>query len=144
MPKSEASISITAPIEEVFNAVADQEKAAQWYPAAKLISTKGKPDELESSAELDYLILGMKIRSAITVIEVNKPNKIVHRLSGMTPGQWTWTLQEEGQIVKVNFRIDYNVPWGILGKITNRLFLGRMNQRNMEKSVHNLKSYCET
>ncbi len=144
MPKSEASVSISAPIEKVFDAVADQEKAAQWYPAAVLIGVKGKPDELGSSAELDYHVVGMTIHAKITVSEVDKPHRLVHELSGAMPGKWTWSLEQEGQAVKVNFRVEYSVPGGILGKIGNQLFLGRMNQRNAEKCVQGLKVYCET
>ncbi len=144
MPKSEASVTINAPIEKVFDAIADQEKAAQYYPAAELISVKGKPDEPGSSAELDYHVAGMKIHAKITVSEVDKPRKLVHELSGAMPGKWTWSLEQEGQAVKVNFSIDYSVPGGILGKIANQLFLGRMNQKNVESCVQGLKVYCET
>jgi len=144
MPISEASIIIAAPIEKIFDAVADQEKAAQWYPAAELISVNGKPDELGSSAELDYHVLGMTIHSKITVSEVDKPRKLVHELSGAMPGKWTWSLEQDGQVIKVKFSVDYVLPWGILGTIANALFLGRMNQKNAEKAVKGLKVYCES
>ena len=144
MPKSEASVIINAPIEKIFDAIADQEKAVQYYPAAVLIDVKGKPDELGSSAELVYHIAGIKIPSTITVSEVDKPRKLVHQLSGAMPGKWTWSLEQGSQEVKVVFSVDYSVPGGILGKIANQLFLGRMNQRNVEKCVQGLKVYCET
>ena len=144
MPISEASIIIAAPIEKIFEAVVDQEKAAQWYPTAELISVNGKPDELGSSAELDYHVLGMTIHSKITVSEVDKPRKLVHELSGAMPGKWTWSLEQDGQVIKVKFSVDYVLPWGILGTIANALFLGRMNQKNAEKAVKGLKVYCET
>ena len=124
MPKSEASVTINAPIEKIFDAVADQEKAVQYYPAAVLTDVKGKPDELGSSAELVYHVAVMKIPSKITVSEVDKPRRLVHELSGAMPGKWTWSLEQEGQSVKANWIIDYSVPGGILGKITDRLFLG--------------------
>ena len=144
MPKSEASVTINAPIEKVFDAIADQEKAVQYYPAAVLIAVNGKPDELGSSAELEYHVAGMKIHARITVSEVDKPRKLVHELSGAMSGKWMWSLEQEGQAVKVDFSVDYSVPGGILGKIANQLFLGRINQRNLESTVQGLKVYCET
>ena len=144
MPKSEASVSINAPIEKIFDAVADQEKAAQWYPAAVLIGVKGKPDELGSSAELDYHVVGMTIHAKITVSEVDKPRKLIYEMTGAMPGKWIWSLEQEGQAVKVDFSIDAKIPGGILGKIANQLFLGRMNQKNAESCVQGLKVYCET
>jgi len=144
MPKSEASVTINAPIEKVFDAIADQEKAVQYYPAAVLIAVNGKPDELGSSAELDYHVAGMKIHAKITVSEVDKPRKLVYEMSGAMPGKWIWSLEQEGQAVKVDFSIDAKIPGAILGKIANRLFLGRMNQKNAESCVQGLKVYCET
>ena len=144
MPKSEASVTINAPIEKVFDAIADQEKAVQYYPAAVLIAVNGKPDELGSSAELEYHVAGMKIHAKITVSEVDKPLKLVYEMSGAMPGKWIWSLEQEGQAVKVDFSIDAKIPGGILGKIANQLFLGRMNQKNAEKCVQGLKVYCET
>ena len=51
--------------------------------------------------------------------------------------------EEDGQAVKTDFCIEYNVPGGILGKIVNKLFLERMNQKNLEDTLQNLKAYCE-
>jgi len=144
MPKSEASVTINAPIEKVFDAIADQEKAVQYYPAAVLIAVNGKPDELGSSAELEYHVAGMKIHAKITVSEVDKPRKLVYEMSGAMPGKWIWSLEQEGQAVRVDFSIDAKIPGGILGKIANKLFLGRMNQKNAESCVQGLKVYCET
>ena len=140
MPKSEASVTINASIEKVFDAIADQEKAAQYHPAA----VNGKPDELGSSAELEYHVAGMKIHAKITVSEVDKPRKLVYEMSGAMPGKWIWSLEQEGQAVKVDFSIDAKIPGGILGKIANQLFLGRMNQKNAKSCVQGLKVYCET
>ena len=138
MPKTEVSVTINAPIEKVFDAVADPEIIAQISSGA-LVATKGKHDELGSYADWEYL----KLRSRTTVSEVNKPHKLVQEMTGAMSGKWTWSLEQEGQTVKVDFCIDYTVPGGILGKIANKLFLGRINQKNGEKTMQGLKTYCE-
>lgn len=138
MSKTEVSVTINAPIERVFDTVADPEIIAQISSGA-LIGTKGKNGELGSYADWEYL----KLRSRTTVSEVNKPHKLVQEMTGAMPGKWTWSLEQEGQTVKVDFCIEYSVPGGILGKIANKLFLGRMNQKNGEKTMHGLKTYCE-
>jgi carbon monoxide dehydrogenase subunit G len=138
MPKSEGSVTINATIEKVFDAAADPEIIAQISSGA-LTGTKGKHDELGSYADWEYL----KLRSRTTVSEVNKPHKLVQEMTGAMPGKWIWNLEQEGQAVKVDFCIEYSVPGGILGKIANKLFLGRMNQKNMEKTMSGLKAHCE-
>ncbi len=144
MPKSEASVTINAPIEKIFDAIADQEKAAQYISTAVLTDTKGKPDELGSYSEWTYPVAGMKIHGKMTVSEVDKPHRLVQEMSGTMTGKWIWSLEQDGQAVKVVFSVEYSVPGGILGKVANKLFLGRINQRNSEKCVQGLKVYCET
>jgi ribosome-associated toxin RatA of RatAB toxin-antitoxin module len=138
MPKTEVSITINAPIEKVFDAVADP-KIIEQISSGALVGIKGKNGELGSYADWEYL----KLRSRTTVSEVSKPNKLVQEMTGAMPGRWIWSLKQEGQIVKVDFCIEYKVPGGILGKIANKLFLGRINQKNGEKTMHGLKTYCE-
>ena len=143
MPKSEGSVTVNASIEKVFDAVADPEKVAQITTTAVLTGTKGKPDELGSYSEWTYPVAGMKVRGKMTVSEVDKPRLLVQEMSGTMPGKWIWNLKLEGEAIKVDFCIEYRVPGGILGKIADRLFLGRINQKNMDNTMRGLKAYCE-
>jgi uncharacterized membrane protein len=138
MPKSEGSVTINAPIEKVFDAVANPEIISQ-ISSGTVIGTQGKYGELGSYADWEYL----KLRSRTTVSEVNRPYKLVEDMTGAMPGKWIWSLEQEGQAVKVDFCIEYHVPGGILGKIADKLFLGRINQKNGQKTMQGLKAYCE-
>jgi len=144
MAKVESSVNINAPIEKVFDAVADPEKIAHYASSGVLTDSEGTPGELGSYSEWDYNVAGMKLHSKMTVSEVDKPRKLVEEMSGAMPGKWTWNLEQDGQAVKVDFSIEYDLPGGVLGKIANQLFLGRMNQKNLEGTVRRLKVYCET
>ena len=144
MPKSEASATINAPMEKVFDSIADPQKMAQYASSSVLTDINGKPDELGSYAKWDYNVVGMKFHAKTIVSEVDKPRKLVQEMSGAMPGKWIWSLEQEGLAVRVDFTIEYSVPGAILGKIANWLFLGRMNQKNLESTLHSLKVYCET
>ena len=143
MPKSEASIAINAPIETVFNVVADPEKMAQYATSSVLTESNGKPDEVRSYSEFDYHVMGMTFHARMTVSEVDKPRSLIQEMSGAMPGKWIWDLEQDGTTVKVDFCIEYSIPGGILGKVADRLFLARMNQKNLEGTLQNLKVYCE-
>lgn len=138
MPKTEVSITINAPIEKVFNSIADPQIIEQ-ISSGSLVETNGKNGELGSYATWEYL----KLRSRTTVSEVNKPHKLVQDMTGAMPGRWIWSLEQEDQTTKVDFCIEYSIPGGILGKIANNLFLGRINQKNGEKTMLGLKAHCE-
>ena len=138
MAKSEGSVSINAPIEKVFDAIADPEVIAQ-KSAAKLIATKGTNGEVGSYADWKYL----KFQSRTTVTEVDKPDKLIQEMTGGMPGKWIWNLSQEGQPVRVDFCIEYKVPGGVLGKFADKLFLNRINKKNGEKTLQGIKVYCE-
>ena len=142
MPKSEGTVIINIPIEKVFNAVADPENMTH-YVSSTLTGFGGKPGELESYAEWTYPVAGMKLNAKTTVSEVEKPHRLVQEMSGAMKGKWIWNLKQEDKTTKVNYCIEYIVPGGILGEMVNTLFLGRMNQKNLEKTLQALKVYCE-
>ena len=64
-------------------------------------------------------------------------------MTGAMKGKWIWNLKQDGKNTKVDYCIEYIVPGGILGKMANTLFMGRMNQENLEKTLQALKVYCE-
>jgi uncharacterized protein YndB with AHSA1/START domain len=144
MPKAESSVTINAPIEKVWEALVDPEKQVQYAPIAGVSNIKGKPGEKGSSADFEYHLLGLKLTEHDTVVEVEKPTKVVSQAEGSIPSTFTWVLRQEGPAVKVDVHVDYSVPGGILGKIANQLLIERMNQRNLESMTHGLKIFTET
>ncbi|MBN2076108.1 MAG: SRPBCC family protein [Dehalococcoidales bacterium] len=143
MGKSEAPISINTPIEKVFDAVANPEKMAEYSNASVLLEVKGNPGELGSSADWEYNVAGMKFHATTTVSLVKKPKKLIQEMAGAMPGRWIWNLKQKGKATTVDFCIEYNLPGGMFGRMADRLFLGRMNQKNLEKTLGCLKEYCE-
>jgi uncharacterized protein YndB with AHSA1/START domain len=142
MGKSEASITINAPIEKVFDAVADPEKMAEYSTASVLTETKGNPGELGSSAVWEYNVAGMKLHATTTVSVATRPKKLIQEMTGAMPGRWVWNLKQKGKATTVNFSIEYNLPGGVFGKMADKLLMGRMNQKNLEKTLRYLKEYC--
>ena len=143
MGKSEASVTINTPTEKVFNAVADPQKMAEYSNASVLTGVKGNPGEPGSSADWEYNVAGMKLHATTTVTLVNRPKKLIQNMTGAMPGRWIWNLKQKGKATTVDFCIEYDLPGGIFGKMVDRLFLGRMNQKNLEKTLQDLKAYCE-
>jgi ribosome-associated toxin RatA of RatAB toxin-antitoxin module len=143
MPTAKASVTINAPIERIFDVVADSEKATQYSPISEVTNIKGKPGEIGSSADYSYHVLGMKFTEHETVIEVQKHRKLVTRMAGGIPGTFEWALEPQDQATKVDIKMDYTVPGGILGKIADQLPLERINQKNLESMAQGLKIFCE-
>jgi len=100
MSKTEVSVNINAPIEKIFDAVANPEVIAQTS-SGKIVGTGGNNGELGNYADWEYL----KLRSRTTVSEVDKPHKLVNTMTGGMPGKWTWNLEQESQKVRVDLCI---------------------------------------
>lgn len=143
MGKSEASISIITPIGKVFDAIADPEKMAEYSNASILTEAKGNPGEPGSSADWEYKVAGMKFHATTTVSLVKKPKKLIQEMAGAMPGRWIWNLKQKDRTTEVDFCIEYHLPGGIFGKMADKLFMGGMNQKNLEKTLSCLKEYCE-
>ena len=85
----------------------------------------------------------MTFHARITVSEVDKPYGLTQEMFGAMPCKWIWNLAQDGSAVKVDFCIEYSVPGGFLGKIADKLLLARLNEKNLEGTLKNLKVYCE-
>ena len=144
MPRGEASVTINAPIEKVFDVVVDPERGSQWASGVSdVINIQGNPGEIGSSSTLIYHVLGIKTTNTFTVSKVEKPRTILYEISGTFPGTFQFTLEPQGQATKVTARLDYSVPGGILGRIASQVLLERMNQKNLESTAEKLKLLCE-
>ena len=144
MPKAETAIKIHVPVEMVFDAIVDPESIPRFAPIHAVSNVKGKPGEQGSSADYEYRMLGIKLKQTMTVLDVQTPHSIIYEMSGGIPGKWAYTLEphEGGTVVRT--RVDYSVRAGIIGRIANRLFIERMNQKNLESGQLGLKNFCES
>ena len=69
--------------------------------------------------------------------------KIVFNSSEMG-GVLTFLLEPTERGTKVTYAMDYELPWGLLGKFLNVLFAQRMSEKEVEGSLAQLKSLLET
>ena len=103
------------------------------------MSTSGIGD----SARYTYTALGLRFTVKFTVMGWEKHKRTVGRLEGGIGGTLTNTYERQGNGTKVTWRMEYTMKAGILGKAVNRLLVERMNEKNMERSLENLKMLCE-
>ena len=144
MPRVETSNTINAPIEKVFDVIVDPKVTSQWSTGvSEVTNIKGNPWEKGSSTDLTYHVLGMKLTQHMVTSEIEKPRKVVYQMTGGLPGTAEFVLEPQGKATKVDIKIDYSVPGGILGKIANQLLLEKMNQNNIKSMAEGLKIFCE-
>jgi uncharacterized protein YndB with AHSA1/START domain len=81
------------------------------------------------------------------ITESLEPEKLTHRMwekwgRGILGGSLTYTLEPVEAGTRFTYEADYEIPFGILGKIVEPLIL-RMGRKEFEKSLENLKGILE-
>ena len=90
-----------------------------------------------------YTVLGLRFTGKGTLLEREANKNIVVKLEGGISSTQTTTYQPQDDATKVTWRFDYTMKSGILGKAVNRLLVERMNEKNAERGLENLKMLCE-
>ena len=90
-----------------------------------------------------YTVLGMRFAMEWTVVGYERPRNLTVRMEGGFKGTFGLSLEPEGDSTRVDWRIEYEMMGGILGTILDALFAKRMNERNSERSLENLKRVFE-
>ena len=152
MGRVEKSIEIRTPPEKVWEMLA-LDRLPGWEEGyeedlTKIESTSevNTPEDkyrVGFSAHLDTKGEG---QMNLEVTESLENEKIVYHLVG---GKFTKDLRltflltpfEEG--TKFTYRVDYEISWGILGKLLDKLFAQREVKKGIQKALENLKGILE-
>jgi uncharacterized protein YndB with AHSA1/START domain len=148
MTTVETNILINAPAIAIFDSMVDPETIPKWAPISYVSNIKGNHGEIGSSADYalaDYkLLFRVNVTQTMTVVEVDRPHRIVYQMAGGFPGKWTYTLNTERNGVRVNTKVHYTLRYGLIGEIANKAFIHRMHQKKTEEFAMGLKAFCES
>jgi uncharacterized protein YndB with AHSA1/START domain len=106
--------TIPAPIERVYDAIGDVLGYERWWTEFVIRATgdapppePGKSNELVVKAYLPY-----RVNFVLTVVEAERPRRILSRLSKDFDGTGEWTLEEtaEGTVATLDWRPTVNHP----------------------------------
>ena len=127
-------------IEAISNVPANVPK---WFAGVESIDPDGTYPELGGLAKLVYKSAGATFNLTLTVTE-REPNRVfTQKLDGMFTGSYRTTYQPQGDSTKVTMVFDYEMPGGGVGKLLDRLVVERMNKKNFETSLKQLKALVE-
>ena len=140
----EKSIEIRTPPEKVWEMLA-LDRWAEWQEGS-FLDTKNMKFTSEVNTSKDKYRLGVSAypsahpEAGFKVTESLKNEKItyLHENSPMT-----YILDPVDGGTKLTYVVEYETPWGIVGKFLGKLFLKRMGEREFEKSLEKLKSILE-
>jgi uncharacterized membrane protein len=141
MTKVRRSIIVNAPIEEVYNYLADQKNQPDWIPSTVEVWDVGEP-KVGESYKWKYKMAGVLIEGETTVTELVPNKRIGTQTKGAVASDWLIVLEAKDGGTEVELNIDYTIPIPVLGKVAERIVLKR-NEREADLAMDNIKTIIE-
>ena len=142
MAKVKKSIGISAPVEKVFNYLADQKSQPDWIPSMVEVWDTSEP-AVGNTFKWKYKMAGVLLEGETTVTEL-VPNKRLRTLSsGAVASDWLFLLEARDGKTELELTIEYTIPVPVLGKVAEKIMLKR-NEKEADLAIENLKVTMES
>jgi uncharacterized membrane protein len=133
------SITIRAPVAQVFDYVADPTHLPEIWPS--LVAVRNvQPQEHGSSFDWDYKLLALRIHGRSEPVERVANERLVSRSVKGIPNTFRWLYAVQDDQTVVTLEVDYQVP--MLGRIAEGV-VGKLNEREAQTLLGNLKRKME-
>lgn len=138
------SMVINAPAEQVFQILDTPQRSKEWAAnLTRVADVVQTPKRIRDTARYTYSSLGIRFPMKLTVVEYVKGKKITLAMEGGMTGTMAFSVEPQGNPTRVTWNIDYSMKGGIIGKAVDRVLVERMNEKNAERSLENLRLLCE-
>jgi len=144
MPVMVLSTTINTTPEHVCQVIEAPSRLLEWVPnVTRVAEIQQTPQRMGDTFRATYSVLGLSFPTKYTVVDFARNKKITFKMEGALTGTFAWDVEPQGSSAKVEVRIDYVMKGGILGKAMNAMLVERMNEKNAERMLENLKMLCE-
>jgi uncharacterized membrane protein len=143
MAKLEKSVTIKAPVEKVFDFMADPKNLPEVWPS--MVEVRGVQPSPTGGYNFSwtYKMAGMRFEGAseTTGFIANKHN-VTESKKGIQ-SKFTWDYQPEAGGTKLTVQVEYTVPIPLLGKLAEA-FIIKQNEHESDVLLANLKARMES
>ncbi len=141
MPKVEKSITVNAPVEKVFNYVGDPMNQLEWLTSmTKIHDVTGSG--VGKHFRWVYKMVGVPLAGESTITEHIPNERLVMKSKGGVTSNWIFTFESHDGGTKMELNLEYTIPVPVLGKLAEKLVLGR-NEREADLAMVNIKDKME-
>lgn len=142
MATVERSITIEAPLEEVFDYMDHPPHQVEITPGIIEVENVERLPNGGSRSDWVYKMAGVKFSGSVEAVEYEPNEKLAFDMTGGIEGRIVWTFKERNNGTEVTYHADYTVPVPRLGESLARLAAG-YNEREVEATLANLKARLE-
>lgn len=139
--KIEETISIDAPLDEVFRFVDDSTRVAEWLPG--MVETRNIiGDGLGKVFDWTYKMAGIPLKGSSKITAYQPAERIAIRSKGGVVSDWEYQFLWTGSATELYMTVEYTIPIPVLGKLAESL-VARLNERELRLAMANIKDLCE-
>jgi len=141
MAKVERSITINAPVGQVFAYIEDPMNNMDWVPSVieiKDVTGSGVGQHWRWT----YKMFGVRLGGESTVTEHIPNERRANQTKGGATSTWVFTFEPHDGGTRLNLNIEYTIPVPVLGKVAEKLVLKR-NEREADLAMANIKERME-
>ena len=146
MGKLTKSIEIEASPEKVFAFILDSEKMNEINKGGPQMepTTKG-PDGVGSTSHWVAPIGEKKMEFDMEITEFVKNKKVATRTVGASKFKMTgsYVLEPTAKGTKLTFSVDYELPYSVLGKLVDKLKVGKEMEKGSGEAMEKVKKALE-
>ena len=137
---------INAPVETVFNYVDEPMNIPEVSPGVDRVEVERMTDErVGDSFRLIYSAMGIDFPVTLVTTAHERSRTLASRMEGAMSGEFRWDFREiEPGRTDVGVHIEYEVKGGAIGRAVDSLVLERMNEKNAERMLENVKQRVES
>ena len=141
MPRIERSILINAPVNEVFDYIADPTNCPTWVPGMVSVRDVAGIDA-GKTFRWTYKMAGISFDGESTILEYVPYEWIVIGSQRGIVSVWTYDFRAEGDGTRVGAVVEYAIPIPVVGKVIQEVILGK-NEHEADLALARLKALME-
>ena len=141
MAKVEKSITVNAPVEQVFAYVENPMNQLEYLPS--IVEVKDVTGQgVGAHYRWTYKMTGLRFEGESMLNEYIPNERMVVETKGGIASTWSWTFTPEDGGTKVHLTVEYTIPVPVLGKLGEALVL-KQNEREAGQAMANIKAKRE-
>jgi uncharacterized membrane protein len=142
------TIFINAPVDNVSELATDPHRWSTWFVGLGEAESVEGDNGPGTVVQHSYLLAGMHFPVTTRVQErsggAGEARRWKASIEGPLDGWQQWDYVPKGGGTEVTAEMDYTVPGSLLGKVADRLFLERNQERALRHTLENLKQLAES
>jgi uncharacterized membrane protein len=143
MTELERSIVIKGTAEEIEAITADGNRLPEWYAGLEEAAADDVFPEPGGKVKMVYKSAGITFDMSQTSLEYEPCKGGKYQMEGMLTGVYESLLEAVDEGTRFTLKFDYEMPGGGVGKLVDKLVVERMNAKNLEDSLENMRALVE-